>query len=105
MCNTKFIAEIAAKYGSKDDYFSMEKVIKWENMSSLSHVKVNLMNVGVSRKDFYYLIVETCFVQCGAPMVQVNVENPALDDSLVVMHNIFLDPVHQQASLQSFHQI
>ena len=82
--NTKYISEIATKYGLKDDYFSLEKVIKWENMSSLSHVKVNSMNVSVSRKDFYYLIVETCFVQCGAPMVQVNVENPALDDSLVI---------------------
>ena len=58
----------------------------------------------ICMRDFYYLIVETCFVQCGAPMVQVNVENPALDDSLV-MDNIFLDPVHQQASLQSSHPI
>ena len=71
--DTKYIAEIAAKYGLRDDYFSLGKVINWENMSSLSYILVNSMNVRVSKKDLYYLIVETCFVQCGEPMVQVNV--------------------------------
>ena len=69
------------------------------------------MNLKVSRKDFYYLIVETCYVQCGAPMALVTVENPTIDESGGVMvpapvfpllvDTIVLDPVHQQASILS----
>ena len=43
------------------------------------------MRSKVTRKEFYQLIVETCFVQCGVSMeVLVNRENPELDQSPAV---------------------
>ena len=103
--DTKYIGQIMAKYNMEGDHFCLEDVISWGNMSCLSHVKKEAMNLKVSRKDFYYLIVETCYVQCGAPMALVTVENPTIDESGGVMvpapvfpllvDTIVLDPVHQ----------
>ena len=82
------ISKILAKYGMEDNKFSLEKIIDWVDMSSLSHVKIETMKCKVSRKDFYLLIVETCFVQCGVPMVISPSDAPA---------HPLVDPVVQQA--------
>ena len=55
--DTKYIGQIMAKYNMEGDHFCLEDVISWGNMSCLSHVKKEAMNLKVSRKDFYYLIV------------------------------------------------
>ena len=66
---TVCIGNIMQKYGFKEEKFCLEKVISWEKMSSLSNVKMEAMICKLSRKEFYQLIVETCFVQCGVPML------------------------------------
>ena len=94
------------------DRFCLEKIINWVTMSSLSHAKIDSINCKVSRKDFYQLIVETCFIQCGTPIVIVNQENPELDQSLaeadpapvfpLLEDTNAQDPVEQQASFGYF---
>ena len=109
---TTYISTIMAKYEMQGDRFCLEQIINWANMTSLSHVKIDSMSSKVTRKEFYQLIVETCFVQCGVSMgVLVNRENPELDQSPAVAPSasvfprledtVILDHDDQQASIGS----
>ena len=106
---TTYISTIMAKYEMQGDRFCLEQIINWANMTSLSHVKIDSMSSKVTRKEFYQLIVETCFVQCGVSMeVLVNRENPELDQSPAVApvfprleDAVILDHDDQQASIGS----